>query len=206
MADGYNDPLMSFAVDEDTTVTLQQGGSITVTILNAATGDPIEGAEISGMCDMWYTSGDAYITGESNEDGVIEPQTLTPTTCRYDTQVTADGYESASLGEINVPDDDGMTVELQPEESEESYPDLTLERTDEGIVINNPTNEDVNLEGWELRFNGDERTGEFDDSYTVGATSSIVFDDNGSPYNLYNPAGEEVDSVPRYEEPQSPST
>lgn len=115
-AEGYHTPLTAIDVTDDTTVTLQTDGTLTVAIVDADTGEPIEGAEISGMCDLWYSSGDAYIVGESNADGVIEAQTLAPTTCRYDTQVAADGYETASLGEINVPEDDGMTVELQPEE------------------------------------------------------------------------------------------
>lgn len=55
-----------------------------------------------------------FSTGESDADGVIEADTLTPTTCRYETRITAEGYETASLGEIDVPEDDGMTVELQP--------------------------------------------------------------------------------------------
>lgn len=116
MAEGYNEPMNPIDVSEGKTVTLQQGGSITITVVNAETGDPIEGAEINGMCDLWYSGGDTYIRGNSNADGVIEAETITPTTCRYDTAVTADGYEDTSLGEINVPEDDGMTVELRPKD------------------------------------------------------------------------------------------
>ncbi|KYH25036.1 hypothetical protein HAPAU_28570 [Halalkalicoccus paucihalophilus] len=116
-AEEYVDPMQSFGVTEDRTVTLQRGGSITYTVVDAETGEPIEGAEISGLCDLWYSSGDASISGQSNASGVIEAETLIPTTCRYDTQITAEGYEPASLGEINVPEDDGTTVELQPEGS-----------------------------------------------------------------------------------------
>ncbi|MCL7417944.1 MAG: hypothetical protein M8354_08915 [Halalkalicoccus sp.] len=116
-AEEYVDPMQSFGVAEDRTVTLQRGGSITYTVLDAETGEPIEGAEISGLCDLWYSSGDASISGQSNASGVIEAETLVPTTCRYDTQITAEGYEPVSLGEINVPEDDGTTVELQPEGS-----------------------------------------------------------------------------------------
>lgn len=115
MVDGYNEPMTPISVSEDRTVTLQEGGSITITVVNAETGDPVKGAEISGMCNLWYSGGDAYITGNSNVNGVIEAATITPTTCQYDVYITADGYENTSISKINVPEDDGMTVELHPE-------------------------------------------------------------------------------------------
>lgn len=110
MADGYNEPMNPIGVSEDRTVILQEGGSIIV--VDVETGDPIEGAEISRICDLWYAGGDTHLTGNSNTDGVIEAETITLTTCRYDTAMTADSYENTSLGEINVPEEDGVTVEL----------------------------------------------------------------------------------------------
>ncbi|MFC6904193.1 hypothetical protein [Halalkalicoccus tibetensis] len=116
-ADGHYDIHEEFAVhvDEDTTITLQStdGERIEVTVVDAESGEPIQGAEISGVCDWWYTSGDAHTVGETNIDGVAQPETITPTSC--DGGVSADGYEDKSVS-LSVPDDDGRVIELEPEE------------------------------------------------------------------------------------------
>lgn len=116
-AEGYADiseesPL---SVEEDTTFEMQStdGGTIEVTVVDAETGDGIEGAEISGGCSWYYSSGDAYISGETDSDGVAQAQTeLSPTSC--DATIDANGYEGETVP-IDVPDDDGRTVELEPE-------------------------------------------------------------------------------------------
>ncbi|WP_336345029.1 carboxypeptidase regulatory-like domain-containing protein [Halalkalicoccus ordinarius] len=119
-AGGYHDvpEEMAIQVDSDTTVTLQSedGGEIEVNVVDAETGEPIEGAEISGVCDWYYSSGDAYVTGETDADGIATAHAeLAPTDC--DATVSAEGYESESVA-LSVPDDDGVTVELEPEVSE----------------------------------------------------------------------------------------
>lgn len=118
-ADGHTeiDPELSVEVTEDTTIEMQStaGETISVTVIDAETGDPIEDATIEGVCNWYYSSGDVYMTGEAGSDGII-PATagLTPTVC--DATVDAAGYESRTES-ISVPDDDGITIELEPEEA-----------------------------------------------------------------------------------------
>lgn len=132
-ADGYHDvpEELAIQVDSDTTVTMQSedGVDVEVTVVDAETGEPIEGAEISGVCDWYYSSGDAHVTGETDADGVATAHAeLSPTDC--DATVSAEGYASESVS-LAVPDDDGLTVELEPEESEAPETNtLTVEVTD----------------------------------------------------------------------------
>lgn len=117
-ADGYHSADLPF-VEEDAEITLQDTGGATmdITVTDAESGDPVAGAEISGVCDLHYSGGDSYIETESpsGADGVVTVQTgVTPTTC--DATVTADGYEDAQIT-LDAPDDDGRTVELQPAET-----------------------------------------------------------------------------------------
>lgn len=98
-----------------TEIELQSGyDEFTVNVVDADTGEGIEGAEISGVCNWYYSSGDAYITGESNADGVIGTSVISPSVC-HEVLVEADGYESTTISDITIPDDDGMTVELTAE-------------------------------------------------------------------------------------------
>lgn len=129
-ADGYYDihEELALQIDSDTTVTLQSedGADVEVTVVDAETGEGIEGAEIGGVCNWYYSSGDAYVTGETDADGVATAHAgLSPTDC--DTTVSAEGYESENLT-LSVPEDDGLTVELEPEVPETNR--LTVEVTD----------------------------------------------------------------------------
>lgn len=111
-AEGYNQTMVGIEVDEDTEITLQHPDPdpIAIEVVNAETGEPIEGAEVSGVCDLWYSSGDVYITGETDANGVAQAQAgVAPTDC--DASVEADGYETTHLS-LSVPDDDGISVEL----------------------------------------------------------------------------------------------
>lgn len=102
-------------VDSDTEITLQNwdGATLAITVVDAETGEPVPSAEIAGECNLYYSSGDSYITGEAGEDGVIQAEAeVTPTAC--DANVYADGYVE-TVEQIKVPDDDGLTVELEPE-------------------------------------------------------------------------------------------
>ena len=114
--DDRNDTMVGIHVDEDTEITLQDPNpdSITIEVVDADTGEGIEGAEISGVCDMWYSSGDDYITGTTGPDGITEAEPgLSPTNC--DANINAEDYEEEVV-QLSVPEDDGMTIELQPEE------------------------------------------------------------------------------------------
>lgn len=118
-ADGYYDVTEEVAirVDSDTRVTMQSedGADVKVTVVDAETGEGIEGAEISGICDWYYSSGDVYVTGETDADGVANAHAeLSPTDC--DATVSAGGYASENV-DLAVPDGDGLTVALEPEES-----------------------------------------------------------------------------------------
>lgn len=112
-AEGYHGA--DIHVDSDTEITLQNldGATIEITVVDAQTGEPVPGAVIEGVCHLYYSSGDSYITGEAGEDGVIQAEAeVTPTDC--DANIYADGYEE-TVEQISVPDDDGPTVELEPE-------------------------------------------------------------------------------------------
>lgn len=113
-AERYNSTMVAIEVSDDTEITLQQPGPdpIQVTVVDAETDEPIEGAEISGLCHLWYSSGDAYVTGTTDANGVAQAQAdVAPTECNA--SVEADGYERTQLS-LSVPDDDGITVELSP--------------------------------------------------------------------------------------------
>lgn len=115
-AEGYHDA--NIHVDSDTEITLQNldGATLAITVVDAQTGEPVPGAVIEGVCNLYYTSGDSYITGEAGEDGVIQAEAeVTPTDC--DANIYADGYEE-TVEQISVPDDDGLTVALEPETNE----------------------------------------------------------------------------------------
>lgn len=116
-AEGYNETLVAIDVTEDREITLQSTDvdPVEITVVDSVTGEPIEGAVLEGVCDLYYSSGDSYITGETNENGVAMAQAgVTPTAC--DTRVSAEGYEDAHV-RVHVPDDDGLTVELVPEDA-----------------------------------------------------------------------------------------
>lgn len=115
--DDRNDTMVGIHVDENTEMTLQDPNPdpITIEVVNADTGEGIEGAEISGVCDMWYSSGDDYITGTTGPDGIAEAEPgLSPTNC--DANINAEDYEEEVV-QLSVPDDDGLVVELTSEQN-----------------------------------------------------------------------------------------
>ena len=125
--DDRNDTMVAIHVDEDTEITLQDPNPdpITIEVVDADTGEGIEGAEISGVCDMWYSSGDDYITGETGPDGIAEAEPgLSPTNCNAN--INAEGYEEEVV-QLSVPVDDGLVVELTPEQNGGGNGDVTCE-------------------------------------------------------------------------------
>lgn len=122
-------------VTEDTEVLLQDDDPepITVEVVDSETGEPVEGAEFSGVCNWYYTAGDALVTGESDADGFAELQAeAAPTTC--ETNVNADGYEETGV-EISVPDDDGRTIELEPKSQMTQFETTIVVENEQGEPI-----------------------------------------------------------------------
>lgn len=108
------DTLVSVHVDSDTEITLQDPDPepLTIEVVDATTGEGIDGAEINGLCHLWYSGGDEYITGTTGSGGVTDAQPgVSPTIC--ETTISADGYKNEHV-RISVPGDDGLVVELQP--------------------------------------------------------------------------------------------
>lgn len=121
--DDRNDTMVGIHVDENTEITLQDPNAdpITIEVVDADTGERIEGAEISGVCDMWYSSGDDYITGTTGPDGIAEAEPgLSPTNC--DANINAEGYEEEVV-QLSIPENDAITVELQPEDGMNDDPE-----------------------------------------------------------------------------------
>ncbi|KYH25024.1 hypothetical protein HAPAU_28450 [Halalkalicoccus paucihalophilus] len=128
-AEDHTSTMVMIDVPATDSIHLQSGyDSFTINVIDAETGGPIEDAEVSGVCDWWHSSGDAYITGESNADGVIETSVISPSSC-HGVHVEADGYETTTISDISIPDDDGMTVELESAEQEQE------EETNETLVV-----------------------------------------------------------------------
>lgn len=117
-AEDHTSTMVMIDVPATDSIHLQSGyDSFTINVIDAETGGPIEDAEVSGVCDWWHSSGDAYITGESNADGVIETSVISPSSC-HGVQVEADGYETTTISDISTPDDDDLTVKLESAEQE----------------------------------------------------------------------------------------
>lgn len=138
-ADGYHDTLIPVTVDSDMAVKLQEeSGTVNISVVDSETGEPIEGATIrSDMCNLYFTGGDASLQGESDENGVIEAEaTAKPTAC--DARVDADGYETEYV-RVFVPDSEGMTVELTPEQEQEYTVTFNVTDTTTGEPIENVT-------------------------------------------------------------------
>lgn len=105
-------------VDSDRKIVLQdiEGSMLEMTVVDAETGDPVPDATIDGECDLYYNTGDEFITDESSENGVVEAYTgVTPTSCTA--TVYAKGYQPRIVS-IDVPTDDGQTVQLNAEDDD----------------------------------------------------------------------------------------
>lgn len=122
-AEDHTQTLLDILVPDRDSIQLQSGEEFVINVADAESGAPIEGAEVSGICHLYHSGGDSYITGTSNANGVIETNVLTPGGCDG-LRIEADGYETANAGSVMVPDDSGVTYELsrlpdeQPEQNE----------------------------------------------------------------------------------------
>ncbi|WP_336365225.1 hypothetical protein [Halalkalicoccus salilacus] len=98
---------------------------IDVTVLDAETGDPIQGALVRGRCNFEGSTGEEDQSQETNEEGVatlLIPPSEGYTGCDFN--INADGYESDSLrigydgvdSDMDMDDPEDVTVELTPTE------------------------------------------------------------------------------------------
>lgn len=121
-AEGYVGTLSAVDVtDGDIEITLQNESGTTVPIkaTDAETGEPIAGAEITGICHLNYSTGEVPITGTTDEDGVAQAHAdVTPTWCTG-VRISADGYEDEYV-DINVPMEGTVKVELTPRRETET--------------------------------------------------------------------------------------
>lgn len=81
-AEGYHGA--DIHIDEDTEITLQNlsGATLEISVVDAETGEPVPNPTIEGVCNLYYSSGDEFITGDGGEDGVIQAEAgVTPTSC-----------------------------------------------------------------------------------------------------------------------------
>lgn len=207
-AEGYNQTAVGVELTEDRTITLQDpdGTTVEFTVTDAGTGEPIEGAKISGVCNMYYSSGDEYITGTTGPDGVAQAEAgVTPTECTG-TLIEVDGYEDAHT-DVSVPDPDGVNVELTPEQQEPEQHQLTVQalnhegnalsdasvsvETHDGQGVASGTTNDDGVATFDLK-NGDYEVSVTHDAYE-GAASPEPFSIQGGDHTveaeMTNPAG-----------------
>ena len=88
--------------------------TLTVTVTDAETGEPIEGATVSGVGGRHPAGADLLIQDETNADGVV---TIDAYESGYLLDVSADGYEYPPNQEVNLNEDKSVSFELTPEDS-----------------------------------------------------------------------------------------
>lgn len=94
--------------------------TVTMTVTDAETGEPIEGARFEDVGDRHPTTGDAHLVVETGADGVGTGEGYED---GYDGVLRADGYEGQSES-IGLEEDTDVSFEMTPEETEpESEPE-----------------------------------------------------------------------------------
>lgn len=88
--------------------------TLTVTVTDAETGDPIEGADVSGVGGRHPDGADLLLGGETNANGVL---TVDAYESGYLISVSADGYEYPPNQEVDLDEDKSVSFELTPEDS-----------------------------------------------------------------------------------------
>lgn len=86
--------------------------TLTVEVRDATTGDPIEGADVSGVGGVHPDGSDMMFSAETDSDGTATVETWESS---YEVDVIADGYEFAG-DTIGLDEDKQLTIELEPEE------------------------------------------------------------------------------------------
>lgn len=122
---------------------------LTVKVVDAETGEPIEGATVSGVGGFHPLTGDQLFQIVTGPDGTGSMEVLES---HYTASVTAEGYEPDNPG-ITVEEDTTVTLELQPEASEEPPEEPEQPPGDEDThtltveVINGETGEPIEANG-----------------------------------------------------------
>lgn len=108
----------ALVVEGDTTYTLGVRGeldtyTLSVTVIDAETGTPIEGATVSGVGDRYPSGADILIQGDTNSNGVA---TIEAPESGYILDASADGYETSTPISLGVDSDTELTIGLEPED------------------------------------------------------------------------------------------
>lgn len=85
--------------------------TLTVTVTDADTGEPIEGARLSAEGGRHPSGADVLIAGTTNSEGVA---TIDAYESGYIGNVDADGYEVSDAKSFNVDSDTSVSFELEP--------------------------------------------------------------------------------------------
>ena len=105
--------------------------SLTVTVIDANTGEPVEGATVSGVGGVLPSGADALVSGETDENGKVTVEVFEGHTYLIDIQ--AEGYERESR-EVTISGDETETFGIGPEkpdpEPNETNPDPVGNETD----------------------------------------------------------------------------
>ncbi|WP_228546091.1 lamin tail domain-containing protein [Halegenticoccus tardaugens] len=129
---------------------VEEENTITITVVDEETGDPIEGAEVTGVIHLPGPAED-YFEIETNSEGVAE---TTSPAVYHEIEVSADGYYDGNATADLEEGDKSVTVELQPEsddgDDEESDETDSSDETDdtgsEGSGDGDETDEDDGTE------------------------------------------------------------
>lgn len=123
---GYEQTTTVTVDGEDTSVLL--GGmaapdppvrTVTFEVVNAETGEPIEGASITGIGNRLPGGGEALLYAETGADGSADVEAFESS---YSLDIRADGYET-SYQSITVDDDMMVEISLTPDGTETTPPE-----------------------------------------------------------------------------------
>ena len=120
-------------VEGDTTYTLEvypepKEYTLTVTVVDAETGEPIEGAVVQGFGSNAAVYGDMLFAAETGTDGTASGPIVEG---KWSLEVHADGYEFVQEISLTVDSDEELTIELQPERDELNETNETVNETNE---------------------------------------------------------------------------
>lgn len=93
--------------------------TLTVTVTDAETGEPIEGARLSAEGGRHPSGADILIVGTTNSDGIA---TIDAYESGYIGNIDADGYEVSDTKSFNVDSDTSVSFELEP--TDDGEPDI----------------------------------------------------------------------------------
>ena len=120
-------------VEGDTKYTLEvypepKEYTLTVEVVDAVTGEPVEGAIVQGFGSNAAVYGDMLFAAETGADGTASGPIVEG---KWSLEVYADGYESVQEIGLTVDSDEELTIELQPERDELNETNETVNETNE---------------------------------------------------------------------------